>query len=133
MGELVATERISQFGSRGDPELGEDVLEVGADRAVREEELLADIPIGEPFGGEQGDLEFLRRELVAHYRRPPPTRLSGGAQFLPRQLAPGGGTQSVEGLAGHPQWRARFAGSALAAQPDSAGELQARPEEGPRR
>jgi hypothetical protein len=33
---------------------------VGADRAVREVELLADLSVGEALGGEVGDLEFLR-------------------------------------------------------------------------
>jgi hypothetical protein len=38
---------------------------VGADGAVGEVELLADVAVGEAFGGEVSDLEFLGRQLVA--------------------------------------------------------------------
>ena len=57
-------------------ELREDAVEVRADRAVGEAELLADLAVGEAFGGEVSDLEFLRRGLVAGGGVAPPARLS---------------------------------------------------------
>src|SRR3954464_8780739 len=59
-----SAEPVAQLDARGDAELGEDAVEVGADRARREEEPLADLPVGQPVGGHPGDLELLVGELV---------------------------------------------------------------------
>jgi hypothetical protein len=37
---------------------------MGADRAVREVELLADLTVRQALGRQSGDLELLRRELI---------------------------------------------------------------------
>ena len=67
-------ERRGEFAARGDAELGEDAVEVRADRAVRDVELLSDLAVGEAFGGEVSDLEFLRGQLVAGGEVAPPAR-----------------------------------------------------------
>jgi len=54
-----------QFGARRDPEFGEEVIQMGANRAMRQIESLADLTVGESLGGPLGDLEVLRRELIA--------------------------------------------------------------------
>jgi hypothetical protein len=52
-------QRVGGLGPGGDPEPGEQVVRVRADGAVRQEQLLADLPVGQPTGGELGDLQFL--------------------------------------------------------------------------
>jgi hypothetical protein len=49
---------------------------MGADGAVREVEPLADLAVGEAFGGELRDLELLGGQLVASLGVSAPARLS---------------------------------------------------------
>src|ERR671917_2376056 len=55
---------VAQLAARGDAELGEDVVEVRADGAVRHVESLAYLAVGEPRGGQAGDLQLLGGQLV---------------------------------------------------------------------
>src|SRR5215212_10101000 len=57
-------ERVAQLSARGDTELGEDVVEVRPDRAVRDVELLAYLSVGEAPVGNAGYLKLLRGKLV---------------------------------------------------------------------
>src|SRR5689334_6595021 len=79
----------AQLRSRGDPQFGEDPVEVGADGPVREVQPLADLLVGQPLGGHLDDLELLRRELVPGLAVPAAAGLPGGPQLLARPLAPG--------------------------------------------
>src|SRR3954453_10316054 len=63
-------ERRVQLSARGDAELGEDAVQVGADRAVREKQALADLAVREAVRGKLGDLQLLRRQLVASLGHP---------------------------------------------------------------
>jgi hypothetical protein len=58
-----ALDEVAQLGSGGDAQFGEAAVEVRADRAWGEEELLADLSVGQPAGGEPDDLLLLRGEL----------------------------------------------------------------------
>src|SRR4051812_3506004 len=84
VGSGVTVERLAELGTRRDSELGEDPVEVGADRAVRQVELLADLPVGQAVRGQPGNLELLRAEPVGGRRVPAVGGLSGGAQLLKR-------------------------------------------------
>src|SRR3954454_6411736 len=61
-------QRSAQLATRRDPELREHPVQVGADRAMREEQSPADLPVGQAVGGELGDLELLGSQLVACLR-----------------------------------------------------------------
>src|SRR5690349_16402630 len=65
-----------QLSTRRDAELGEDPVQVVADGAVREVELLADLPVAQPFRGQPGDLQLLRRQQVQHPRAWPAAALA---------------------------------------------------------
>src|SRR3954454_13474612 len=61
-------QRAAQLGPGGDPQLGEDPVQVAADRAVREVEPLPDLAVGQALRGHLGDLQLLPRQLVAGLR-----------------------------------------------------------------
>src|SRR6478735_9614588 len=82
--------------SAGDAQLGEDAVEVRPDGAVREEELLTDLPVGETPGGELRDLRLLRRELLTAAGRGLPAALPGGPQLLVGPESPGCCAEGVE-------------------------------------
>ena len=48
---------------------------MSADSAVRDEQLLANLPVGQAVGGKPGDLQFLRSQLV------PRSRFAAAAAF----------------------------------------------------
>src|SRR5437588_6223815 len=101
-------EGVAEGGARRDPEFGEDAVQVGSDRAMGQEELLADLLVGEAAGGELSDLAFLggerpRLEVLRFESGRPrgpqlasrsvgprlgpeaPERVEGGAEVLPGQ------------------------------------------------
>ena len=63
--ELCPRQHLRELVASGNPELRVDPVEVRADRAVGEVELLADLAVREALGGEVRDLEFLRGQMVA--------------------------------------------------------------------
>ncbi len=65
---------------------------------MRQEQSLADLAIGQTLGGELGDLKLLGGELIAGIGPAGAECLARGAQFLPRAIAPAGGSQNVEEL-----------------------------------
>jgi hypothetical protein len=81
---LRPRERSGELGAGRDSELREDAVEVGADRAVREVEALADLAVGEPFGREVGDLQLLCGQLVAGVGCAALAGLARGAQRTSR-------------------------------------------------
>ncbi len=74
----------AELSSEGDPELGEDAVQVRADRPVGQVQPLRDVPVREPLGGELGDLQLLGGQLVAGCR----SRAGGWSPRRPG--APGG-------------------------------------------
>src|SRR4051812_47061343 len=89
-------ERRPQLRTRRDPELRENAVEVGADRAVGEEQPLADLTVRQPLGGQFRDLQLLGGEPIACVRGAWPDLLAGGTQLLSRALAPACRAQGVE-------------------------------------
>ena len=66
----------SQLPAGGDPELREHAVKVGADRAVREEELLNDLAVRQAPGRELSDLQLLGGQLVARLGDSAPAALA---------------------------------------------------------
>jgi hypothetical protein len=64
-----------ELTARCDSESRKDPVEVGADRAVRQEEPLAYLPVREALCRKVGDLEFLGGDLIARCRIAAPARL----------------------------------------------------------
>src|SRR5439155_18027858 len=89
---------IAQLRARGDLELGKDPVEMRTDRAAREEQPLADLPVGESLGGQRCDLHFLRCEPVTCVRCAMSDGLARGAEFLSGADAPPGRSERVEYL-----------------------------------
>src|SRR3954447_4069855 len=67
-GRRRLAERAGQPAARGDRELAEHLAQMPLDRAGAEEQLGADLRVGEPVAGQARDLILLRGELVAHLR-----------------------------------------------------------------
>src|SRR5215472_14241298 len=101
----------------GDTELREDPVEVKPDGAVREVELLADLPVREPLGSQLGDGEFLRREPIRRSLDAASTRLAGGPEFLAGGVRERWEGEGVEGLPRRTQGCPRFRDPPLPAQP----------------
>src|SRR5580658_9703148 len=85
----VCVQAGGELGAGGDIELGEDAVQVRADGAVGEVELLADLPVSQPVGGHLGDLQFLRGELITCPGHPRTAVLTRGTQLLARAFPPG--------------------------------------------
>ena len=65
----------------GDPQLGEDPVQVGGHRSRRQVHFRADFLVGEPRRGELGDLELLRSERRRPVSIGSVAFLAGGLQF----------------------------------------------------
>src|SRR5258708_38214368 len=120
-------ERSLQFGPGGDPELGEDAIQMRADGAVGQIKSLADLAVAQAFGGHLGDLQFLRGELIARLGGPWPTLFPGGTQLLPRTFGPRDHAESVESLTGGAHGRACSNVLPLLVEPLAVGKLRAGP------
>src|ERR1700737_4316562 len=70
-------ERRAQLSARSDAELREDPVQVGADRAMREVQALADLAVRQPVRRKLGYLQFLRRQLIASLRHAAPATFPG--------------------------------------------------------
>src|SRR6266481_1386371 len=80
---LVIRECPGELYPAGDAELAEDLVQVVLDGSGADEQLAGDLPVGQPLGGQPGDLRLLRRE---HLRSPEAARagpLAGSAQLGP--------------------------------------------------
>src|SRR4051794_35110937 len=89
----------AQLAARRDPELGEHAVQVRADRAMRQEEALADLPVGQALRRELSDLQLLGGQLVAGLGNAMPASLARRAQLAPRLLAPRRAPERVERVA----------------------------------
>src|SRR3954447_5339006 len=77
------TEGSAQLGTRLDPELGKDAVEVEPDGAVREVKLLPDLAIRKADGSHLRDLQLLGCQLVARVGGAPAAALTRSAEFPP--------------------------------------------------
>ena len=114
---------IAQRGSRADPELGEDPIQVAADRAVREIEAFSDLLVGQSGGREAGDLVLLRGERLGgavHARRR--RSLAGGPQLGGRATGPGGRAETLKRFEGGGELCAGAAPRARATQSLAVGQ-----------
>src|SRR6476619_6650277 len=93
----VPGERARQLAAPSDPELGEDPVQVGADRPMGQEESLSDLAVGHPLGGQLRDLGLLRRQTIAWLRRRTPAALPGGAELTVGPVGPPRRAQGIEG------------------------------------
>jgi hypothetical protein len=62
---------------------------VVADGAVRQVQLLADLPVAQPFGGQPRDLQFLGGQQAQRAGGGLAAALTGGAQLVAGALRPG--------------------------------------------
>src|SRR5918997_6370459 len=122
---------VAQLAARGDAELGEDVVEVRADGAVREVESLAYLAVGEPRSGHAGDLQLLGGQLVHRAALAWAAGDTGAAQLVSRPLGPGSRAQRIKRIACGAQRHARLSHPPLAAQPGTERELEPRAGERP--
>ncbi len=72
LSQVTLLECVAQLRPTGDPEFGEDAVQVPTHGAVREKEALADLTVGQSFGRELRDLQLLgvRRSRASGVRRP---------------------------------------------------------------
>ena len=96
-------EGIAQLRAGADFELGEDPVEVRADRAVREEQALGDLTVREALRRELGDLQLLCGEPVTRVGRATADLLARRAELLPSVPAPTRRTQEIEDVDRLPQ------------------------------
>ena len=66
---------------------------------MREIEPLSDLAVGQAFRGQLGNLQLLRRQLVARLRDTPAAALPGRAELGARLFAPRRAAQRVERVA----------------------------------
>ena len=92
-----------------------------------EVEPLADLAVGQARGGHLGDLQLLRRELVARVGRAAAARLARRRAAPAARARPTGSTPSASNASrARAQRRARVGRAALPAQPRAVGEQQPR-------
>src|SRR4029079_17603079 len=63
--DRLSMQHRPELRSRGDSELREDPVQVGADRPVGQVEPLADLACGQAFGRELRDVQLVRGQLIA--------------------------------------------------------------------
>ena len=86
-----------------DAELGEHLTQMPLDRARAQEQLGADLGIGQPVPGPPGDLPLLRGELVRFVRRALADGLPGGEQLAAGTFGERLGSHPREHVVGRPQ------------------------------
>ena len=94
---------------------------------------LADLAVRQARGRHLGDLDLLRRELVARLVRTAAHGLARRSELLPGALRPRRDAECLECLAGGAQRGARLGHAAAAAQPLPVGEQHARAHQRPGR
>jgi hypothetical protein len=87
-------QRSAQFSAGGDPELREHPVQVGADRAMREVQPLADLAVRQALCRKLSDLQFLCGQLIARLGNVTPLR-SPDARNSRRACSPQGAHPSV--------------------------------------
>src|SRR5215470_17925463 len=126
-GDVGRLQGIAQLATRRDAELGKQVVEVRADRAVGDVQLLADLLVRKALGGKLRDLQLLRGQLRPSLRNPSTSGLAGRAELAERPFGVGLLSEGVEDLGSFAEGGTRIRGSSLnAAQPHAVREQRAR-------
>src|SRR4051794_19243165 len=133
VGAAGGCQRNAELSARGDPELREHLVQVGADRPMRQEQALADLAVRETLGGELGDLQLLRGQLIARLGCPPPAPLAGCPQLASCLVAPWRASEGVKGVARGTQDHTRFHDVTLPPEPLTVTQLDPRALERPPR
>src|SRR5262249_39637892 len=126
-------ERSTELSPRSDAELREYPVQVGADRAVREVEPLPDLAVRQALRRKLGDLQFLRRQLIARLGQASTAALPRGAHLPSRLLAPSRAPECVERVPRGPQHAPGFGDTPVPSEPLSVCELKPRPLKRPAR
>jgi hypothetical protein len=110
-------DEVAQLETGGDAQLGEAAVEVRADRARGEEELLADLPVGQPPGGEPDDVPLSRGKFGERVGGRLRDAEAGGPRFGPGTLDPRARAQATEALQGFGERPTRLRDAPTAPQP----------------
>lgn len=78
----------AELSPSSDAELGKDPVEVRPDCARRQDELSADLAIGQALNRQTGNFEFLRRQSLSSVADATTTRLAGAAVMMTGALWP---------------------------------------------
>src|SRR5918995_311602 len=116
----------AELVARADAQFGEHLVQVVLNRPGADEELGADVGVGEPVAGESGDLSLLRCEVVPRFHAALPRGLTGGLELATSALGEGLHAHLGQHLVGDPQLLARVTAPALATKPFAVDEVGAR-------
>ena len=103
---------IAKRCTRRDAKLREDAVEVAADRAVRQKQLLTDLFVRETYGREFGDLKLLRRERVTLWFAGSLAPLTARSKFICGSVRPWRRAEALERLKGCVEMQPRLPGRA---------------------
>ena len=106
-----ALEHLAELRACGDADFREDPVQVRANRAVREVEVLSDLAIGHPAGCHRRDLQLLRGRAVASVGSSATAGLAARAEFLSRPIRPWARADCVEVIARFAELTAGFGNS----------------------
>src|SRR5207253_5555472 len=96
----AAGRKTGELVARGDFELLEDLAQVVLDRSGADEELCADLGVGETILGESGDLSFLGCEHAARLVGAPARGLARGRELATGALGKRVGPDKAERVVG---------------------------------
>src|SRR5262249_19154781 len=99
-GVEVARRNAAELVARADVELGEDLAQVVLHRAGADEQLCADLRVGQTLFGEPSDVCFLGREHGAGVVGPLTRSLTGGQELVAGALGEPLGPDAAEHLVG---------------------------------
>src|SRR5215208_3540989 len=113
----VAGRQAAELVARGDVELQEDLAQVVLDRAGADEQLCADLRVGETVSGEPSDVCLLGCEHAARVVLALPRRFTRGQELVPGPVGKPFGPDAAEHLVGGSELLARVDAPVLATQP----------------
>src|SRR5262249_33949519 len=102
---------------RGDPQLGEDLVQVPFDGAGADEQLGRDLRVRPAVARESRDVQLVRREVVARVVAALAHLRAGGDQLAPRALGESARAHRGEALVRRAQLLARVDAPGLAPEP----------------
>src|SRR5262245_11702433 len=114
-----------ELSARGDTELRVDPRQMSGDRAMRDEKLLADLPVSQPVGGQAGDLQLLCRQLQTQVERARNRRFASRTELVRGSLGPGRRAERVEAGASGAQRPPCRHNLTMSSKPGALGEQKA--------
>ena len=116
---------MREFASRADAQLGENLAQVVLDSAWADEQLFANLVVGQAFLGKPGDLEFLRGQVVAGVDRTFASGFAGRHQLAAGPVGEPVGSHRGEHLLGYAQLGPCVDAPVLAPQPLAVDQMPA--------